>query len=348
MCHMLCSAINRGTGLELPLTMYTDDECVEALLEVVGCSRWEAVAIAHGCMSLRTTGSIEAAARSMYDHGIDTLRRSRELVESVATRGFVSALSTRQRMGVAENPVTKLFPATITEHRFIELLEQLQESRPAVRYRDEREGAHTLTDFTLCEGAMELPVNVKNAGTRFEQAANLVGLQPDDCVPIPAYKAHAAVEAAPNLLYVVSVDYGLVGRLDGLMPNLFNRAESIVWHLLNRYAGPRVRDAEDLFVFGTVRGNWERLREIAGRNPFHVISARKAIRILHSMPRRTPGIGLRAWGTGATAEVNVHVSIEQDMTPWDVVGQRIVAGGVQDVIAAVNRKRTEVVYDPEI
>jgi hypothetical protein len=66
------------------------------------------------------------------------------------------------------------------------------------------------------------------------------------------------------------------------------------------------------------------------------------------MPQRTPGIGLRAWGTGANAEVNVHISIQEDTTTWSAVFDRIVTRGISDIIEAVNKKRVKEVYDPEI
>ena len=220
--------------------------------------------------------------------------------------------------------------------------------RAGIEYSDQRESGHTLVDFAVHEGDRELPINVKNAGTRFERAEQLVGLNPDDCLPIPAYKAHAALEMVPNLVYVISVDYGLVDNLGNLLPRIFNHEERIVWRLLNSYSGTRVRRAEDAFIFSTVRKYWENLKGIAQDNPFHVISARKAVRILNTQPGRTPGIGIRAWGTGARAELNVHVSIKEDTTPWSVVRERIKVKGVDDIIAAVNRKRVEEVYDPEI
>jgi hypothetical protein len=48
------------------------------------------------------------------------------------------------------------------------------------------------------ENNIELPVNVRNAGARFDNAAKLVGLEPDDCVQIPARKAYAAIEKEPT------------------------------------------------------------------------------------------------------------------------------------------------------
>ena len=83
-------------------------------------------------------------------------------------------------------------------------------------------------------------------------------------------------------------------------------------------------------------------------NPFRIISARKSIRILQKKPKRTPGIGLRAWGTGASAEVNVHIKVSEETKPWEEIFERITLNGLDDIIEAINRKRTELVYDPEI
>ena len=69
---------------------------------------------------------------------------------------------------------------------------------------------------------------------------------------------------------------------------------------------------------------------------------------MQTLPKRTPGVGLRAWGTGASAEVNVHISIHSETKPWDELHQRILQGGLEDLIGAINHKRTEVVFDPEL
>ena len=189
---------------------------------------------------------------------------------------------------------------------------------------------------------------MKNAGTRFERAAQLVGLDPNDCIPIPAYKAHHAIESLPNLLYVVAVDYTLLPALSRFLPSVFSAEESIAWELLNEFAGARLRKAEDAFVNDIVQTHWEEIKPTITATPFRVVSARKAIRILQTQPKRTPGIGLRAWGTGASAETNVHLSVEQDTKSWDEVSNRIRTAGIDAVVKAINRKRQEWVYDPEI
>lgn len=326
----------------------TERAAALALTQVIGESKWEAVALAHTFLLLESGGSADDAARMLYNRGPQTLTKSRESVAAITASGFLSLISLREKTGSAENAITKLFPATITELRFLEFADELHAARPTITYRDERETGHKYTDLTLTEGDAELPINIKVASTRFENAMDLVGLDPNDCVPIPAYKAYGALERFPSIVYVVAVDYHLIGKLAaGLLP-LLSEDEKIVWDLLGRHGGSQLKNAEDAFVFTTVRKYWSVLRTFAADVPFYVISARKAVRILQRNPRRTPGIGMRAWGTGARGEVNVHLSIEQDMTPWATVSSRLAVGGILDIVQAVNRKRTEEVYDPEI
>jgi hypothetical protein len=332
----------------MPALYYTDEEAARALSSVIGNTRWEAVAIASGYLAKLGGSSDEQAANEIFQYRVHTRKRCMEIAGSLKERGFLQLLAPRERVGSAENPVTKLFPAAITERRFLYLVDELHGRRPAVCYSDERDTGHTLTDFRLNEEGLELPINVKNAGTRFERAHELVGLDPADCVPIPAYKAHLAIESVPNLLYVISVDYDLVGKLNNLIPQMLTGQEIVAWDMLNKYTGPRVRNAEDQFVSNMVEKYWEEIEKIAQNTPFHAISARRAVRVLQTKPERTPGIGLRAWGTGASAEVNVHISIKDETTLWEEVSQRIASRGIFDIVQAINRRHLEEVYDPEI
>lgn len=327
---------------------YSDDQAARAVLEVIGNSRWEAVGVAHGFAASQNGATKEDAARAIFRHGSQSLRKSREIVENFSKSGYLAQLTKREDRGAAADVVPKLFPGRVTEERFLELLDELKTRRKGLAYVDHRGTEHGLDDFTLTEGELELPINVKVASTQFRRAAELVKLDPDDTIPIPAYKAHAAVEKYPNLLYAVSVDYALIGVLGSELPKSLSGSETIVWDLIGKYQGTLTRDAEDIFVFEIVRKYWDRLKPMIKGNPFHIVSARKAIRVLQTKPERTPGIGMRGWGTGASAEVNVHLSVRQDTTSWDTVGNRIVERGVADIIGAVNRKRVEEVFDPEI
>lgn len=323
-------------------------QAAEALVKVLSGSRWQAVSLAHAYLSVLSGTKANDAARALYASGAFTLKRSLEITKNLKKRGFTEFLEARKKLGSAENPITKLFPAAITEQRFLEQLDILMDDRRGLSYSDERKSGHTLVDFKLHEEDCSVAINVKNAGTRFESALQLVGIAPDNCLPIPAYKAFDAVEKEPNLLYAVAVDYTLLATIrDKLLP-LFSNEEEIVWRLLNIHGGALVRDAEDRFVYGMTIRHWKKLAPELSHVPFRLLSARKAIRILQSKPQRTPGLGLRAWGTGASAEVNVHIAIDEETKPWAEIAKRISENGLGDIAKAVNRKRTEVVYDPEI
>lgn len=323
-------------------------QIAEAVIKVLDGSRWQAVGLARAYLAILEGAKPDDAARQLFASGSFTLKLSVEITKSMKKRGFTEFLQVRNKLGSAENPITKLFPAAITEQRFLEQLDGLMDKRSGLSYSDERKSGHTLVDFKIHEGDCGVAINVKNAGTRFESAQQLVGIAPDNCLPIPAYKAFDAVEKEPNLLYAVAVDYALLTTIrDKLLPH-FSKDEETVWKLLNLHSGALVRDAEDRFVYGMTIRHWKKLAPELSHVPFRLISARKAIRILQTKPQRTPGLGLRAWGTGASAEVNVHIAVDTETKPWTEIAKRISENGLNDIATAVNRKRTEVVYDPEI
>ena len=147
---------------------------------------------------------------------------------------------------------------------------------------------------------------------------------------------------------MVSADYTLIGTVANLLGSILSESETLAWATINAFEGARLRRAEDMFVSKIVKQHWDRFSAVVQKTSFHAISARKAIRILQTMPKRTPGLGLRAWGTGAAAEVNVHISISGDTKPWQDIADRISKNGLRDILKAINRRRQEEVYDPEI
>jgi hypothetical protein len=319
-----------------------------SIVKILGDSRWVGAQLANAQVLLKKGESKDAVARRLYEGSSLSLTRSKEIVEGLKDRDLESFFEPRKKTGSAENPITKMFPAAVTERQFLDQLDQLRSDRPGLDYRDERFSGHTLVDFTLIEGSLSLPINVKNAGTRFNNASSLVGLEPDDCIPIPAYKAFDAIEKEPNLLYAICIDYSLIAKIQRGLITLFSEDEAAVWKILSNYAGAHIRDAEDKFVYSLVNRHWGVFSKQMPIPVFRIISARKSVRILQTQPKRTPGIGLRAWGTGASAEVNVHVSISSETKPWDDIQNRIMTSGLDGIIQAVNRRKTEVVFDPEI
>jgi hypothetical protein len=329
-----------------------EEHLAKALVAVLGETSWVAVLLAKAVLARLSGASLDEAAELVREQGGGSRKLVKELLTRAETDGLTSILEPRKKTGSAENPITKLFPAVITEQRFGELLQSLvaEASRlgRVLTIEDHRK-EHSFIDFVIREREMRLPVNVKNAGTLFRKSAALVGIDPADCIPIPAYKAFGALEAGEsNLVYVVCVDMELVGVIRELVPSIFNQNEKIVWELLERYVGRHVRRAEDAFVLSMVNKYWSRLSTRVAQKPFRLISAQKAIKILQSLPKRTPGLGLAAWGTGASAEVNVHVSISRETLDWNSLAPKIAKDGLGTVLSDVNRKSTAVIADPAI
>lgn len=201
-------------------------------------------------------------------------------------------------------------------------------------------------DYGARRDGEELPINVKVASTLFRNAKTVVGLEPEDCIPISAYKAIGASEKVPDLVYVDLVDFGLREKVDAFMDALEGPL-GIGWHLLSWYGGPGARKAEDQYVGALFQEHADALKGLAAATGFRVISARRVLAILRENPRRVPGLGVPGAGTGGfIAEVNVHVSVENEMEPWEDVAGRLVSEGVAPVLATIRETTTITVPDP--
>jgi hypothetical protein len=204
-------------------------------------------------------------------------------------------------------------------------------------------------DFGLQKDGLELPINVKVASTLFRNAQTVVGLAPEDCVPISAYKAIGASERVPSLVYVDLVDFELREKVDNFMHSL-DGALGIGWHLLSWYRGAGVRAAEDQYLRSLFETKGSELKKLAPAvTSFRVISARRVIAILRKNPRRVPGLGVPGAGTGGfSAEVNVHISVESEMVAWNDIAADVRADGIQAVLDRIMRETTETVWDPTL
>jgi hypothetical protein len=201
-------------------------------------------------------------------------------------------------------------------------------------------------DYGLQRGGLELPINVKTASTLFYSARRQVGLDPDDCVPISAYKAIGASERVPALVYVDLVDFTLRERVDDFVNNLAGDL-AVGWHLLSWYLGPGARRAQDRYVQTLFDRYDVKLKALAPPSTsFRVISARRVLAIMRQNPRRVPGLGIKAAGTGVfNAEVNVHISVRDETQPWDDIAEQCRSYGIQHVLDQITR--TAMVEIPE-
>ena len=204
-------------------------------------------------------------------------------------------------------------------------------------------------DYGAQKDGLELPINVKVASTMFRNAKTVVGLEPEDCVPISAYKAIGASEKVPDLVYVDLVDFELREKVDAFMDGLEGPL-GIGWHLLSWYGGTGARKAEDQYVAALFDEHADALKQLApGAAAFRVISAQRVLAILRENPRRVPGLGVPGAGTGGfIAEVNVHVSVADEMVPWDDAADRLRNEGIAPVLESIREMTTIEVPDPAL
>lgn len=188
-------------------------------------------------------------------------------------------------------------------------------------------------DFGVVREGLELPINVKVASTLFRKAKTVVGLDPEDCVPISAYKAIGASEKVPGLVYVDLVDFALREKVDDFTAALAGDI-GVGYHLFSWFGGTGSKKAQDEYAKALFDQHGEALKALVpGATSFRVISAERVLAILRENPRRVPGLGVRGAGTGGfNAEVNVHVSVEHEMVPWERVADRLRSEGIQAIL----------------
>jgi len=145
----------------------------DSVVTILSNCRWIGACLAKAQVDLRNGKDMDCVSRTLYENSSLSFTKSKETVALLKNNDFITLLEPRKKIGSAENPVTKLFPAAITERQFLDELDSLSEKRKAIKYRDDRFQGHTLVDFTMIEDELELPINVKNAGTRLRMRLNL-------------------------------------------------------------------------------------------------------------------------------------------------------------------------------
>jgi hypothetical protein len=202
-------------------------------------------------------------------------------------------------------------------------------------------------DYGLQRDGLELPINVKTASTLFRKAWETVGLAPDDCIPISAYKAIGASERVPALVYVDLVNFTFRERVDDFI-NALEGDLAVGWHLLSWYRGTGARKAQDRYVQTLFERQGARLKALAPPSTsFRVISARRVLAVMRQNPRRVPGLGIPAAGTGVfNAEVNVHISVRDETRPWDDIAEQCRSHGIQHVLDQITRTAMAEIPEP--
>jgi hypothetical protein len=204
-------------------------------------------------------------------------------------------------------------------------------------------------DFGVQRDARELPINVKVASTMFREAHRVVHLDPEDCIPLGAYKAIGASERVPALVYVYLVDFTLRERVDAFMEDL-DEDLAIGWDLLSWFGGRGMKRAQNQYIASLFKRHGSDLRALApDGTSFRAISAQRALAIMRTQPRRVPGLGVKAAGTGVIrGEVNIHVSVEQETKPWVAVADLLRTQGVQHVLDLITQTAPAEIPNPDL
>lgn len=134
------------------MTKYTDEQAARAIVAVLPDSRWVGAALAQAYLwAVEGNKSLDDIARHLYDLNCYSLTKAKELVPTLATGGFLNHIKARTKTGSAENPITKMFPAAITEQRFLEEVDALRAKRKTVDYEDDRESGHTWQEMAAIQ-----------------------------------------------------------------------------------------------------------------------------------------------------------------------------------------------------
>ena len=272
---------------------------------------------------------------------------SRELANSLTDPTAAPALGRVGRRTNPSAPFQNLFVGTIAERVFEKrYLNSLEAAGFTVTDLHERGDNR---DYVVEQGELVLPINVKTASTLFRKAKIVVGLEPEDCIPISAYKAIGASERVPDLVYVDLVDFELREKVDAFISTLTGDSE-VVWELLSWYGGSGIKKAQDRFIAWLFELHGSRLDALVpSASSFRVISAQRVLSIMREMPRRCPGLGVKAAGMGAfISEVNIHVSVQKETVAWDEIEAIIRRDGIGPVLERIRRRRRQNVPAPTI
>lgn len=197
-----------------------------------------------------------------------------------------------------------------------------------LRLEDDRSSRNE-TDYRVLNGQNRpvFRINIKFHGTPFRKAAELVGLQPEDCFALATYKIYQGLqkhetERLPYVFVIVGVP-GLTGAAVGnSIPEDLKHVVSLV-HAGKGVSGKRgIEERVIAYLLDTDPGEpfqsalrtfQDRIRSAA----WYALSARKADKLLREkLFQRVYGVRVRAFARNyGNAELDMHFSLAEDLTP---------------------------------
>ncbi len=179
------------------------------------------------------------------------------------------------------------------------------------------------TDYRLRNGQNRhlYRINIKFHGARFRRAKDLVGLDPEDCFPLATYKIHGALqkqdeEHLPYIFAIISVP-DVSARETGMLV-AENSIRTLAFLRHAKVAG--MRDLEDRLVKSFIDKGAEPYAatyQKVLKAEWRILSARRAANLLRDkLFDRVYALRVRGFAQQFRgAELDMHLSIAQDMTP---------------------------------
>ncbi len=293
--------------------------------------------------------------RSVYGdvpppRGFALLNGVREVARGQDARALASSLGTTPRrlttLAVSPDPITPLFGTTLADaadpaklakrrrglgqlllaalaERTFERLYRRTLGSEELHLEDQRTG-YTETDYRVLNGSRRpvFRLNIKFHGTLFQNAKQMVGLEPEDCFALATYKVWQGLrrqdeEALPYVFAIVSVPGLTADSVGAVVPDRL--VDLAAFAYAARSAGKRnVEDAivRHLAVDPQPDDVARPIADHASRieaAEWRVISARKADKLLRDLLfERVYAVRQRSF---AQTQVNMHFSLSGDLTP---------------------------------
>jgi hypothetical protein len=202
------------------------------------------------------------------------------------------------------------------------------------------------TDYRLLNGRGRpvYRVNIKFIGSQFRRAQEMVGLEPMDCFALATYKINAALQKQvadrlPFLFIIVSVP-GL--SADDVGGKASAELLEFLGLVTQAHGIPKKRDIQDHVVNSLEQGNDAGFYEVLERiehGSWHVLSARRADKLLREkLFERVYALRIRGFAQQFRgAELDMHFSLSQDLTPLDTYLHKLRESGYPMVTTMLER-----------
>ena len=206
--------------------------------------------------------------------------------------------------------------------------------------------SRTDTDYRLLNGRARpvYRINIKFAGSQFRRAQELVGLEPTDCFALATYKINAALQKQiadrlPFLFIVVSVPGLSADQVGAAVPSALLEFLGLV---TQAHGIPKKRDIQDHVVGYLENGNdpgFYQVLERIKQGSWYVLSARRADSLLREkLFDRVYALRIRGFAQQfRSAELDMHFSLSQDLTPLDAYLHRLRESGYPMVTTMLER-----------